>query len=61
MKATLTYEGKTVEVEITEEEARIERMTPRESWDDMTDRVAIDRLMEMCRAITLTSQSWRSR
>ncbi len=27
----------------------------------MTARATIDRLMEMCRAITLTGQSWRSR
>ena len=38
-----------------------ERMTPRETRDDMTARATIDRLMEMCRAITLTGQSWRSR
>ena len=42
-------------------EALIERMTPRETRDDMTARATIDRLMEMCRAITLTGQSWRSR
>ena len=42
-------------------EALIERMTPRETRDDMTARATIDRLMEMCRAITLTGQSWRQR
>lgn len=42
-------------------EALIERMTPRESRDSMTARATIDRLMEMCRGITLTGQSWRSR
>ena len=42
-------------------EALIGRMTPRETRDDMTARATIDRLMEMCRAITLTGQSWRSR
>ena len=42
-------------------EALIERMTPRETRDDMTARATIDRLMEMCRAITLTGKSWRSR
>lgn len=42
-------------------EALIDRMTPRESRDNMTARATIDRLMEMCRGITLTGQSWRSR
>ena len=42
-------------------EALIERMTPRETQGDMTAWATIDRLMEMCRAITLTGQSWRSR
>ena len=42
-------------------ESLIERMTPRETRDAMTARATIDRLMEMCRAITLTGQSWRSR
>lgn len=42
-------------------EALIDRMTPRESHDSMTARATIDRLMEMCRGITLTGQSWRSR
>lgn len=42
-------------------EALIDRMTPRESRDSMTARATIDRLMEMCRGITLTGQSWRSR
>ncbi|MFR7893394.1 MAG: XF1762 family protein [Dysosmobacter sp.] len=41
-------------------EALIDRMTPRESRDSMTARATIDRLMEMCRGITLTGQSWRS-
>lgn len=42
-------------------EALIDRMTPRESHDSMTARATIDRLMEMCRGIALTGQSWRSR
>ena len=42
-------------------EALIDRMTPRESHDSMTARATIDRLMEMCRGITLAGQSWRSR
>ena len=42
-------------------EALIDRMTPRDTRDSMTARATIDRLMEMCRAITLTGQSWRSR
>lgn len=42
-------------------EALIERMTTRDTRDDMTARATIDRLMEMCRGITLTGQSWRQR
>lgn len=42
-------------------EALIERMTTRDTRDDMTARTTIDRLMEMCRGITLTGQSWRTR
>lgn len=42
-------------------EALIDRMTPRDTRDSMTARATIDRLMEMCRGITLTGQSWRTR
>lgn len=37
------------------------RMTTRDTRDDTTARATIDRLMEMCRAIALTGESWRSR
>ena len=39
----------------------IARMTPRETGDDTTARATLDRLMEMCKGITLTGESWRSR
>lgn len=42
-------------------EALIDRMTPRDTRDSMTAWATIDRLMEMCRAITLTGQSWRQK
>lgn len=42
-------------------DALIARMTPRETRDDTTARATIDRLTEMCRAITLTGESWRQR
>lgn len=42
-------------------DALIARMTPRDTRDDTTARATIDRLMEMCRAIVLTGESWRSR
>lgn len=39
----------------------IARMTTRDTRDDTTARATIDRLMEMCRAITITGQSWRQK
>lgn len=42
-------------------DALIARMTPRETRDDTTARATIDRLMEMCRGVTLAGESWRSR
>lgn len=39
----------------------IARMTPRDTRDDTTARATLDRLMEMCRGITLTGESWRQR
>lgn len=39
----------------------ISRMTPRETGDDTTAHATLDRLMEMCKGITLTGESWRSR
>lgn len=39
----------------------ISRMTPRETGDDTTARATLDRLMEMCKGITLTGESWRRR
>ena len=39
----------------------ISRMTPRETKDATTACATIDRLMEMCRGITLTGASWRIR
>ena len=39
----------------------IRRMTTRDTRDDTTARATIDRLMEMCRAIALTGESWRSK
>ena len=39
----------------------IARMTPRETKDDTTARATIDRLMEMCRGVTLAGESWRSK
>lgn len=42
-------------------DALIARMTPRDTRDDTTARATIDRLMEMCRAIVLAGESWRSR
>lgn len=37
------------------------RMTTRDTRDDTTARATIDRLMEMCRAIALTGESWRQK
>lgn len=39
----------------------IARMTTRDTRDDTTARATIDRLMEMCRAIALTGESWRQK
>ena len=39
----------------------IARMTPRDTGDATTARAAIDRLIEMCRGISLTGDSWRKR
>lgn len=39
----------------------IARMTTKDTRDDTTARATIDRLMEMCRGIALTGESWRSR
>lgn len=42
MKATLTYEGKTVEVEIAEEEARKIFAEPKKTgWTDRRDKDAV--------------------
>lgn len=37
----------------------IGRMTPRDTKDSTTAAATVDRLMEMCRGITLTGESWR--
>lgn len=42
-------------------ETLISRMTPRDTGDDTTARATLDRLMEMCKGITLTGESWRCR
>lgn len=42
-------------------DALIQRMTPRDTRDDTTARATLDRLMEMCRGVTLTGESWRRR
>lgn len=39
----------------------IARMTTKDTRDDTTARATIDRLMEMCRGITLTGESWRQK
>lgn len=39
----------------------IARMTPTATRDDTTARATIDRLMEMCKGISLTGESWRQR
>lgn len=39
----------------------IARMTTKDTRDDTTARATIDRLMEMCRAIALTGESWRQK
>lgn len=42
-------------------EAMIERMTPRESRDTIYGQAIVDRLMEMCRSVVMTGESWRQR
>ena len=42
-------------------ESLIARMTPRDTSDSTTAQATIDRLMEMCMAITLTGESWRQK
>ena len=42
-------------------ETLIRRMTPKDTGDNTTARATIDRLMEMCRAIALTGESWRQK
>lgn len=42
-------------------ETLIQRMTPRDTRDNTTAKATIDRLLEMCRGIALTGQSWRQR
>lgn len=39
--------------------ALISRMTPRNTGDDTTAMATIDRLLEMCKGVPLTGQSWR--
>lgn len=40
-------------------ETLVARMTPTQACDSITAEATVDRLFEMCRAITLTGQSWR--
>lgn len=42
-------------------DALIARMTPSQTRDKTTAEATIDRLLEMCRGITLDGQSWRTR
>ena len=42
-------------------DALIQRMTPRDTRDDTTAKATLDRLMEMCRGVNLTGDSWRRR
>lgn len=39
----------------------ITRMTAKDTQDDTTARATIDRLIEMCKGIALTGESWRLR
>jgi len=48
---TTNYDDKTL----------IARMTPKETRDSITAEATIDRLMEMCRGVVMTGQSWRQR
>ena len=40
-------------------DALIQRMTPRDTRDDTTAKATLDRLMEMCRGVTMAGDSWR--
>lgn len=40
-------------------DALIQRMTPRDTRDDTTAKATLDRLMEMCRGVNMTGESWR--
>ena len=42
-------------------DALIQRMTPKDTRDDTTAKATLDRLMEMCRGVNLTGESWRRR
>ena len=42
-------------------DALIQRMTPRETRDSTTARATLDRLMETCRGVSLTGESWRTK
>lgn len=42
-------------------EELVRRMTPRGTSDSTTARATIDRLLEMCRGLSLTGKSWRGR
>ena len=42
-------------------DALIQRMTPRDTRDDTTAKATLDRLMDMCRGVNLTGDSWRRR
>jgi DNA replication protein DnaC len=42
-------------------EALVTRMTPQATRDSITAEATIDRLMEMCKGIVLTGESWRQR
>lgn len=42
-------------------DALIQRMTPRDTRDDTTAKATLDRLMEMCRGVTMTGESWRQK
>ncbi|XCH78306.1 MAG: ATP-binding protein [Candidatus Dehalobacter alkaniphilus] len=44
-----------------DDKALITRMTPQATRDSITAEATIDRLMEMCRGVVLTGQSWRAR
>ena len=48
---TTNYDDKTL----------ISRMTPQATRDSVTAEATIDRLMEMCRGVVMTGQSWRQK